>query len=854
MRLSLLFAMAFCALQLAAGEVKITVLSDLHLSPGNGNDTRIAQAVTEVNANDSDLVVVTGDITNRGTNAELENVRERLSLIKKPFFVIPGNHETNWSDNAALTFSKLWGDEKFAVTQNGTVLIGFSTGPYLKMGDGYVRSEDVAFLKKSLETMAANREPVIIFCHYPLATELGNGPAIAELLKKYNVISVISGHTHRQARREIYGLDSIVARPFSTGKTFGYNLLRFDGDKTLEVVEKRLGDETQYPVERLEPIVFHPFPPENPLPEGVEVRLLHSDRATIYTGVMAADNLLCYGTSDGRLVGLHLDGRPMWEQEYKTPFYSTPVFYDSTIAIGTTEGILFTSKFGSPAGSHGFSPTSQAVIGSGVQSEGNFYIGDGAGKFYRFHSSREKPISNTTDVNGTIQGRPAVSDGLVVFGAWDTHLYALDAKTLALRWKWSNGKSQVLYSPGNIVPAIGNGQVVIVAPDRFMTALDLQTGKQIWRNNAYKIRESLGVSEDGNTAYAKTMDGKLVAVKTGEVNFTLKWLCDLNFGYEHAPCPILESDGVVYAGSRNGVIAAVDARDGTLLWRFRGGDSAVNEFTRGEDDSVYATLIEGKIYRIRMPSRTTPRQIRIASLSPNLTEMVVALGAGQQLVGRSSACDYPESVKSLPVVGSLGRPSPEALLLARADIVVAESLRSPEDAATLRALNIRVELFPAARLDDYFRNLLRLGTLLGRAQEAQRAKEKFDSEPTGTDANNQGVLVVIASSPVITAGKNSFLTDIIHAAGGRNVAAGEDKDYFNCSMEEIAIWNPDWILAPGLPPEQRKELEKSPAWAGLAAVKGNRLITDFNSDLLYRLGPRTIDGIRQLRERLNTPR
>ena len=198
-----------------------------------------------------------------------------------------------------------------------------------------------------------------------------------------------------------------------------------------------------------------------------------------------------------------------------------------------------------------------------------------------------------------MQGRPAVGEGVVVFGAWDTNLYALDAETLELRWKWNNGNSQVLYSPGNVNPVISRGQAIIVAPDRFMSAIDLKTGKTVWRSNAYKVRESLGGSEDGSTVYAKTMDGELIAVETGRPEFTLKWVCDLKFGYDHAPCPVLESDGIVYAGSRNGVIAAVDADSGALLWKFRGGDSAVNDFTRGPDGAVYATLIEGRIYRIR---------------------------------------------------------------------------------------------------------------------------------------------------------------------------------------------------------------------------------------------------------------
>ena len=142
--------------------------------------------------------------------------------------------------------------------------------------------------------------------------------------------------------------------------------------------------------------------------------------------------------------------------------------------------------------------------------------------------------------------------GRIVFGAWDTNLYALDADTLELRWKWNNGKSQILYSPGNVNPVIAGGQAIIVAPDRFMTAIDLKTGKTIWRSNAYKVRESLGRSVDGSTVYAKTMDGELIAVETGRPEFTLKWVCDLKFGYDHAPCPVLEHDGSMGAGVSDG--------------------------------------------------------------------------------------------------------------------------------------------------------------------------------------------------------------------------------------------------------------------------------------------------------------
>ena len=96
-----------------------------------------------------------------------------------------------------------------------------------------------------------------------------------------------------------------------------------------------------------------------------------------------------------------------------------------------------------------------------------------------------------------------LDNGEIAFGAWDTNLRLLDAKTGRIKWWWNNGKTANMLGPGNCVPIVTPDKIIIVAPDRYMTAIDRLTGKQIWRNNDFKYRESLGVSADGKTAYAK---------------------------------------------------------------------------------------------------------------------------------------------------------------------------------------------------------------------------------------------------------------------------------------------------------------------------------------------------------------
>ncbi len=148
---------------------------------------------------------------------------------------------------------------------------------------------------------------------------------------------------------------------------------------------------------------------------------------------------------------------------------------------------------------------------------------------------------------------------------------------------------------------------------------------------------------------------------------------------------------------------------------------------------------------------------RVVSLSPNLTETIVRLGAKEQLVGRSESCDYPESVKQIPVVGRFGVPSLEPLLTARPTLVVSETLRDPAAAERLRELNIRCELFPARTFEEYFSTLERLGKLLGKESEAHREITagcariiRWEQANRSTPPDKRPrVLVIIGVSPVV---------------------------------------------------------------------------------------------------------
>ena len=120
-------------------KLTFVLLTDLHVNPKSVSDTSLHQIVDEINKSDFDFVVVSGDLTNAGSNAEFEAVSSALLLLNKPYYVIPGNHETNWSESAGLQFNRLFGNDRFLFRKNGFLMVGLNTGPFMRMGDGLVK-------------------------------------------------------------------------------------------------------------------------------------------------------------------------------------------------------------------------------------------------------------------------------------------------------------------------------------------------------------------------------------------------------------------------------------------------------------------------------------------------------------------------------------------------------------------------------------------------------------------------------------------------------------------------------------------------------------------------------------------
>lgn len=247
---------------------------------------------------------------------------------------------------------------------------------------------------------------------------------------------------------------------------------------------------------------------------------------------------------------------------------------------------------------------------------------------------------------------------------------------------------------------------------------------------------------------------------------------------------------------------------------------------------------------------------RIISLAPSNTEILFAIGAGSQVVGRDQLSDFPEEAKKVTDIGStFDKLNTEQIVSLKPDLVLAAEINTPEQAKQLEDLGLTVYyLKNPLTLEGMYKNLEIVAQMTGHEQEAATLIESLKKRVAAVDAK----IAPISSRPNVfyeldgtdpakpyTAGKGTFITQLIDRAGGHNIAANLDG-YPQMSLEQVVAADPAFIILGdaryGASPES---IAQRPGWGNLTAVKNGKVVP-FNDDLVSRPGPRLVDALEQL--------
>lgn len=242
---------------------------------------------------------------------------------------------------------------------------------------------------------------------------------------------------------------------------------------------------------------------------------------------------------------------------------------------------------------------------------------------------------------------------------------------------------------------------------------------------------------------------------------------------------------------------------------------------------------------------------RVISLAPNLTEIVFAVGGGDKLVGVTTFCNYPPQAQAIRKVSDTQTPNIETIVALQPQVVFV-STSSQLEAFTKVLTEQKIAVFVTApnRLDDIYKSIATVGEIFGMAERAEEVVGKMRSRVAvarnaviGRDRPK--VFVQIDKNSLYTIGRDSFITDIIAQAGGISATADLATAYPNLSRETALAMNPDVIVIS----ESEGNREPNEVFRNSPAVKNGRVFL-VNADLLSRPGPRIVDALEQIADKL----
>ena len=599
--------------------LRFAFLTDTHIAVGSQSINDLSACIRDINAYDSlDFVIFGGDITNFGSDEEIRLAKSMTDSIRRPVYVVQGNHDANWSESGCGTFKEVFGYERFLFRAGGWRFIGCNSGPDMRMAPGLVPRETMEWLS-GLES----GEKTIFINHYPMDSSVLNYFDVTRELKRLDTRMVIGGHLHANRVKNYQGIPAVVCRSaLSAGKTPGYTVVRIDGDR-ISFSERRLYGQTAVELEPwasfgLAPVKdtvrydAHGLPSDYPWmrydvnDEFPQVREVWKKNygANIAAGFACSKDKAFFPLASGSMLAVSLkDGLVKWKVEFPGKIYSTPALSGKYLVFGCSDGNIYALNASDGSLKWSFK-TGKAVLASPVVMDGKVYAGGSDGAFRCIDLKSGKTIWTYDNVEGHAVSTPYASRERVVFGTWGGKLYSLDPVTGREHWVWSVGKASKMYSPASTLPLYSSGRVFVAVPDRQVYAIDAVTGRQLFRVKGG--RDAICLGSDGRTVYSKEMFGKAyafpsdVAEPSGPMlpDACKTWVADNHAGYDIAPTALSEKDGVLYIPTDKGNIIALRASDGTFLWAHKLSTALVNplrHLTFAGKNAILASAMDGTV-------------------------------------------------------------------------------------------------------------------------------------------------------------------------------------------------------------------------------------------------------------------
>lgn len=478
------------------------------------------------------------------------------------------------------------------------------------MAYGHVVPQDIRWMTERME-QAGKDKPVILVTHYPLKDgDVDNWYEVTDAVRPYNVRLFIGGHYHANQVHRYDGIPGVLMRSNLRDKDNkqGYGIYEVTSD-SIKVFTQRIGEPAkqwasfslteEYYDHQGKAEKYPDFSVNQEYAKAKEQWVVQTG-AGIYCSPAVENDRVFVGDDLGGLTAYALkNGKKLWSFVSGKRIVGTPAVSQGIVVFGSADRTIY--GLNAADGSLRWKVNAaEPVLGAVTIHEGIAYVGASDKTFRAIDIQTGKVVWSYDQVKGYIETKPLIADNKVIFSAWDNTLYALDKATGKEIWKWTGGLTRMHFSPAAVWPVASNGKVFIADPQRAMTAIDLQNGETIWRTFRSQVRETIGLSEDGERVYSKTMNDSIVCYSTLTNTPEQVWASNVGFGYEHAPSMPQEKDGVVYGSTKEGLLFALEAKTGKVIWKHKVGNSLINTVVPLNGREVLFTATSGEVGLIRM--------------------------------------------------------------------------------------------------------------------------------------------------------------------------------------------------------------------------------------------------------------
>ena len=310
----------------------------------------------------------------------------------------------------------------------------------------------------------------------------------------------------------------------------------------------------------------------------------------IVSSPVAQDGVIFFGSDDGNVYAVDArSGRQVWKRGTNGPVPATPAVVNGVLYVGSYDGKLYAlyTRTGAPKwkfmtggerqfeakGLNGWQPKNQTIpdpfdiyLSSPVVVNATVYFGSGDGNVYAVDATSGE-LRWKFATGDVVHASPAFADGVVYVGSWDSYFYAIDAASGKEKWRFHGGEDPLIHNQVGFQssPAVVDGTVYTGCRDSNLYAIDAATGKEKWHfnNNGSWVITAPAVTQ-GKVFFA-TSDSALYHVLDAATGKAVLQQEDKAYMFSS---PAIAGD-VVLIGVTNGTLEARDISSGKLLWDFQ---------------------------------------------------------------------------------------------------------------------------------------------------------------------------------------------------------------------------------------------------------------------------------------------